>query len=231
MFRRSPRGRRVRATRVTEPRRLAPGRNLAGRHGRRTLPGWASLVGSPWSVGCRARDALWDAEVSRIGSAGATWLAVLLLARRIGGPLPLVAAFAGVCAVALVWSPAAGRCPRVPWLPPSSYGLLGMVMTRPSPGCARSGRPSWLRRSEPPVRSVVTGYDVALRPYRFRMMVLALTLLAALALARRLGMGFRSLGRRGLVLIVAAVLILVLAVGYVQAVRHWGSSGVAGSLR
>jgi hypothetical protein len=62
------------------------------------------------------------------------------------------------------------------------------------------------------------------------MLVLALTLLAALALARRLALGFHSLGRRGLVLIVAAVVVLVMAVAYAQAVRHWGSTGVVGSI-
>jgi hypothetical protein len=111
-----------------------------------------------------------------------------------------------------------------------TYGLLGMVMTRPSAGllAIREGVVVALIGAAGAV--VVTGYDASLRPYRFRLMVLALTLLAALALARRLAMGFRSLGRRGLALLLAAVVVLVGAVGYAQAVRHWGSSGVVGSL-
>jgi hypothetical protein len=54
--------------------------------------------------------------------------------------------------------------------------------------------------------------------------------LAALTLAWRLGLGLHSIGRRGLALIVAAVAVLVLGFAYVQAVRHWGSTGLVGSL-
>lgn len=228
MFRRSPRGRRV-AQRVTEPRRLSPGATWLV--GTAVVLAWVgSLILAVGPLAAEHGTRLWDADVSRVGSAGATWLAVLLLARRIGGPLPLVAAFAGVCAVALVLEPRGWALSAGAVVAAVSYGLLGMVMTRPVAGL-RSAREAVLVAAIGAAGAVVvTGYDVTLRPYRFRMMVLALTLLAALALARRLGMGFRSLGRRGLVLIVAAVLILVLAVGYVQAVRHWGSSGVAGSL-
>ncbi len=153
-----------------------------------------------------------------------------MLAWRIGGPLPLVAGFAGVCAVALVIEPRGWVLSAGAVIAATSYGLLGMVMTRPMAG--------WRTVREAVITAViggagavvVTGYDVSLRAYRFRIMVLALTLIAALALARRLGLGFRSLGRRGLVLIVAAVVLLVMAFGYVQAVRHWGSSGVVGSV-
>ena len=77
---------------------------------------------------------------------------------------------------------------------------------------------------------VVTGYDVGLRPYRFRMAVLALTLLAALAIAWRLGLGWHSLGRRGVALIVGAVAVVLVTVVYVHWCDNWGSSQVVQSL-
>lgn len=173
---------------------------------------------------------LWDPWLARIGAVVATWLAVLLLARRIGGPLPLVAGFAGVCAVGVVLAPRGWVLSAGAVVAATTYGLLGMVLTRPAGGF-RTLREGLVAAVVGAVGAViVTGYDVALRPYRFRVMVLALTLLAALALAWRLGQGLHSIGRRGVALIVGAVAVLVLAFGYVQAVRHWGSSGVVGSL-
>ncbi|MDP9318008.1 MAG: hypothetical protein M3O94_02825 [Actinomycetota bacterium] len=172
---------------------------------------------------------LWDPWLARIGAAVATWLAVLLLARRIGGPLLLVAAFSGACAVLVVLVPRGWVLSAGAVVAATSYGLLGMVMTRPTAGL-RSVREAVVAGVFGAAGAVVvTGYDVALRPYRFQMMVLALTLLAALAIAWRLGSGFHSLGRRGLALIVGAVGVLGIAVVYVQAVRHWGSSEAVGS--
>jgi hypothetical protein len=228
MLRRRPHGRRI-AERPTPPSRFA------------AASVWLAVgaVAIVWlgclllAVGPLAADHgthLWDSPVARIGAAGATWLAVVLLAWRIGGPVPLVAGFAGVCAVVLVLEPRGWVLSAGAVVAATSYGLLGMVMTRPMAGL-RSIREAVVTAVIGSAGAlVVTGYDVSLRPYRFRMMVLALTLLSALALARRLGLGFQSLGRRGLVLMVAGVVVLVMAFGYVQAVRHWGSSGVVGSI-
>ena len=77
---------------------------------------------------------------------------------------------------------------------------------------------------------MVTGFDVVLRPFRFRVMVLTLVLLGGFALAWRLGHGARSLGRRGLVLIGGGVLLLALSIAYTQAIRAWGSPGVVASV-
>ena len=69
-----------------------------------------------------------------------------------------------------------------------------------------------------------------LRPFRFRIMVLTLVLLAGFALAWRLGQGVGSLGRRGLVLIGGGVLVLAISIAYSQAIRAWGSPGVVSSV-
>ncbi len=173
---------------------------------------------------------LWDVWMARTGAVVATWLAVLLLARRVGGPVPLVSVFAGLCAVGVLVAPRGWVLSSAAVVAATSYGVLGMLTTRPAAGL-RSVREVVVAALVGAAGAVVvTGYDVGLRPYRFRMMVLALTLLTALALAWRLGLGLHSLGRRGLLLIVGAVVVLVSAVGYVQALRDWGSSGVVGSV-
>ncbi len=224
MLARRPRGRRIAAR--------APG--SAGPH---AVPGWlaGAALALVWvacltlAVGPLAADhgtTLWGSEASRTGAAGATWLAGLLLARRVGGPIPLVAAFAGACAVVLLLEPRGWVLSAGAVAAAVTYGLLGMVMTCPSAGL-RTVREAGLVAVVGAVGAVVvTGFDVSLRPYRFRMLALALTLIAALALARRLGMGLQSLGRRGLVVIVVGVVVLVCGFAYTQAVRHWGSSGV-----
>lgn len=173
---------------------------------------------------------LWAPWLARIGALAATWFAVILLARRIGGPLPLVTAFSGVCAVAVVVFPRGWVLSGGAVVAAATYGLLGMVLIRPAPGlrALREAVVAALVGAAGAV--VVTGYDVSLRPYRFRVLVLALTLVAAMALAWRLGLGFQSLGRRGQAVIIGGVAVLVVTVVYVQAVRHWGSPGVVSSL-
>jgi hypothetical protein len=173
---------------------------------------------------------LWDPWLARLGAGGATWFAVMLLARRIGSPLPLVAGFSGVCILAVEAFPRGWVLSAAAVAAATSYGLLGMVMTRPAAGL-RSLREAALAMVFGLAGAVaVTGYDVGVRPYRFRMVVLALTLTAALVLAWRLGQGLRSLGRRGTACIVGAVVVLVATVGYVQAIRHWGPEQVLGTL-
>lgn len=225
MMRPHARGRRI-AERASAPRSRGP-----WVVGVATAVLWvASLVVAVAPLAAENGVELWDPWVARIGAAAATWFAVLLLARRIGGPVPLVACFAGTCLVLVVLVPRGWVLSAGAVVAAASYGLLGMVSTRPSAGL-RSLREAVVTAVVGAAGAVVvTGYDVGLRPFRFRMMVLALTLLAALALAWRLGLGLHSLGRRGLTLIVGVVVVLVAAVGYVQAVRHWGSSELVGSV-
>ncbi|MGH3447274.1 MAG: hypothetical protein ACRDP4_06595, partial [Nocardioidaceae bacterium] len=172
----------------------------------------------------------WDPVWSRTGAAVATWLGLALLSRRIGGRTYLVGAFSGVLLALAVAVPESWALAGVAVAAAATYGALGMVMTRPAAG-GRALRELCVAGAVGAAGAVVVaGYDVALRPYRFRIAVLILTLAVALALARRLGAGVHSLGRRGLLIVVLGVCVLAASVAYVQAVRHWGSPGVVASL-
>lgn len=170
-----------------------------------------------------------DAD-ARLGALVATWLGLVLLTWRTGGRTLIVAIFA---AAVLGF---AGAFPE-PWAQAAAavtagtaYGLLGMVMTRPASGL-RVFRELAVSAVLGLIGAVVVyGYDVDLRPYRFRVMVLGLVLAGALALAWRLGQGFGSLGRRGVVLIASGVTALVLTMIYTEAVRRWGTAELLDAL-
>lgn len=166
------------------------------------------------------------ALASRIAAAVATWLAATVLVRRCGGRYVLAGLFAaGVLAVAVAvperWALAGAAVAAA-----VVHGLLGMVLTRPAAG---------LRALREVLVSAVVGaggalavigYDVDLRPYRFRILVLAIVLAGGFALAWRLGHGVRSIGRRGVVVIAGGAALLVLSVAYTQAIRAWASPEV-----
>jgi hypothetical protein len=67
----------------------------------------------------------------------------------------------------------------------------------------------------------VSSTDVDLN--RFGYVVLGLSVVGAFALVYRLGAGLHGLGRRGYVVAGGAVLLLVLALAYSEAIAHWGS--------
>jgi hypothetical protein len=169
-------------------------------------------------------------DVARVAALVATWLALVLLTWRTGGRTVIVAVFSGVV-LSLVgvlhepWALAAAAVTAG-----TSYALLGMVMTRPAAGL-RALRELVASAAIGLVGGVVVfGYDVELRPFRFRVVVLTLALLCALALAWRLGQGFGSLGRRGVVVITSGVTVIALAVVYTEAVRRWGTPELVDAL-
>jgi len=161
--------------------------------------------------------------VSRAGAAAATWLGVVVLARRAGGRFVVIGLFAAVVLALVMAYPEEWALAGAAVTAACVYGVLGMLLTRPA---------GWLRALLELVVCaalgiaggvVVAAYDVGLRPFRFRMLVLALVLVAAFVLAWRLGHGVGSLGRRGLVLIIGGGLLVVASVAYTQAIREWGS--------
>ncbi len=160
----------------------------------------------------------------------ATWLAVVLLARRSGGRYILIGLFAGVVLGLVTAYPENWALAGAGVTAAAVHGVLGMTMSRPATGLRtlRELLVSALIGAAGAV--VVTGYDVVLRPFRFRVMVLTLVLLGSFALAWRLGQGARSIGRRGAVLIGGGVLVLALSIAYTQAIRAWGSPGVVASM-
>lgn len=161
--------------------------------------------------------------VSRAGATAATWLGVVVLARRAGGRFVAIGLFAAVALALVMAYPEPWALAGAAVTAACVYGVLGMLLTRPADGlrallelvvCVALGVAGAL---------VVSAYDVGLRPFRFRMLVLALVLAAAFVLAWRLGHGVGSLGRRGLVLVSGGGLLVVASVAYTQAIREWGS--------
>jgi len=69
----------------------------------------------------------------------------------------------------------------------------------------------------------VAGFRVGIDADRFEYTVLALAMATTVALVYRLGGGLHGLGRSGLVLVVAAMVLLVVGLAYTAALAHWGS--------
>lgn len=72
----------------------------------------------------------------------------------------------------------------------------------------------------------VDGFVVPVDPDRFGYTVLALGLVATVAMVYRLGGGLHGLGRRGVAVGVAAVVLLAVALAYTEALAQWGSPGM-----
>jgi hypothetical protein len=217
------------ATEVSREPGLAPVGSAAGRPKLTLAVALLALVATV-VAGTRVADSEGWVDVSdvvsRTGALVATWAALVLLVRRCGGRTIIIGVFAAV-ALGL-----AGAYPE-PWAlagaavaAAAGYGLLGMVLTRPAHGLGLLRELVVSAFLGVMGAFVVSGYDVELRAYRFRILILAVVLLGGLALAWRLGDGARSIGRRGAVLIVFVVVLLVGALAYAQAVRAWGSSDV-----
>ena len=119
--------------------------------------------------------------VVRAGALVSTWCAIVLLSRRCGGRTIVIGGFSAVVLVLAgafpeTWALAGGAVTAG-----TSFGLLAMVYTRPARG-AGLARELAISASIGVVGAlVVAGYDVELRPYRFRMMVLAIVLICAFA--------------------------------------------------
>lgn len=168
--------------------------------------------------------------VTRGVAAAATWIAMVALARRCGGRFVVIGSFAAVPLGLVVAFPEPWALAGAAVLAGVAYGLLAMVLTRPAAGVRALGELLASALIGVAGAVVVFAYDVELRPFRFRALVLSAVLLGGLLLAWRLGYGLHSLGRRGLMLIAVGVVVLFGSFAYVQAIRTWGSPGVAESL-
>ncbi len=168
--------------------------------------------------------------VPRCGAAVATWLAMLLVARRVRGRPFLLAPFAGVGLGLVVafpepWVLAAGAVVAA-----TTFGVLGVVATRPA-GAAGGLRELVLAVLCGLAGAVaVDGYDVVLHPDRSRFVVLVLALGFALLLAGRVCADHRGLGGLGVLAVVGVIVVLLGAAGYVYALQQWGSAGVVDAL-
>jgi hypothetical protein len=168
--------------------------------------------------------------VARMGALVSTWCAIVLLSRRCGGRTFVIGGFAAVVLALAGAVPEAWAMAGAAVTAGTAFGLLGMVYTRPARGGTLARELAISAAAGVVGALVVAGYDVELRPYRFRMIVLAIALIGAFLLAWRLGHGARSIGRRGGATIVVGVVMLVGSLAYVQAVRSWGSPSVVENL-
>lgn len=174
--------------------------------------GQVAAVNGWWDVGTVA---------PRCGAAAATWLGLLLLARRIGLPAVVVGAYTGVVLALAMAFPAGWALSAASVAAASTYGLLAVVITRASPGlwCVREAVVAGFVAVVGAV--VVSGYDVTLRAFRFRALVLLLCLVGGLALADRLRR-WRGLGMPARAAVVVAAVAFLVFVGVVEGVWHVG---------
>jgi hypothetical protein len=76
----------------------------------------------------------------------------------------------------------------------------------------------------------VAGYDAAVVSDRFNLLVLGLSLLAAIGLVWQLGAGLHGLGRRGLVLILGGAVLVTGLLVYSTALREYRSASLVSSV-
>jgi hypothetical protein len=165
------------------------------------------------------------ATTTRISSAVATVGALALVTWRTGGRTALSAVTAGIVLALVVEFPEPWSLAGASVAAACTFGLLGMLVTRPASGVHTIGELLVSTVVGLAGAAVLSGFVVDVRPYRERVIVMTLVLVVGLALAWRLGDGFGTLGRQGAVLTVVALLALVAAVAYAAAVRTWGSTG------
>ncbi len=165
----------------------------------------------------------------------AALLGVLLalgLAVRAGGPAivaGVLAAAVGAAAVATGWEPMlAGAALGVGVL----AACLAVLGTVPAGSFVAAVREVLVAQVVAGVGAVgVGGFLVRVELDRFDYAVLGLSLVAAFALVYRLGGGLHGLGRRGLLLAVGAVAVLVVALAYTAALARWGSPELSDLVR
>jgi hypothetical protein len=162
-------------------------------------------------------------------------LGVLLavgLAVRTGGQVTLPAVLAlvvGVAAVATQWAPLlAGAALATAVL----AACLGVFATRPAATALAVVREVVVAVLVAAAGGIAaSGFSVGIDRERFTHSVLVLALVATVALAYRLGGGLHGLGRRGLLLVVGALVLLVVVLVYTAALTRYGSPELIAHVR
>jgi hypothetical protein len=171
------------------------------------------------------------ARTPEIGAAVVTTCLCGLLAHRVGWHTPaavLFSALAAGAAVAMGWT---WLLAGVAALTAFAATVLAVVATRPA------RRPLHVVREYVAAIVValtgavaVAAYAAPLKPTMLGHVVLLASLVATLRVAHRLGGGFPGLGKRGAVVIVSAVAVLVAGLAYSEALERWASPGVSEAL-
>jgi hypothetical protein len=171
------------------------------------------------------------ARTPQVGAAVTTAVLCGLLAHRIGGHPVAATVFGAVAAATALTSGWAWLLAGVAALTAFAAAVLGVVATRPAK------RPVRVVGEYAVAVAVALAGAVAVAAYAapvdadmlWRVVLLA-SLLATLWVAHRLGGGFAGLGKRGALVVVFAVLVLVVGLAYGEAVRRWGSPGLIESV-
>jgi hypothetical protein len=110
--------------------------------------------------------------------------------------------------------------------------VLGVVSTRPAKRPVQVAREYAVAIVVALVGAVAAAaYAAPLDPVMLGNVVLLTALATTLGVAHRLGGGFAGLGKRGVLVIVCAVLVLVVGLAYGEALRRWGSPGLFASVQ
>lgn len=179
-----------------------------------------------------------DAPPDLVGQVSGGALSVLLalgLARRTGGrPLWAVVLTGAVATTAFVldWEPLLAGCAVGTGV---LAATLGVMATVPAATVGRAIREVLLATAVGWVGALgVVAYgdrahlDVDL--VRFGYVVFGISLLGAFALVYRLGAGLHGLGRRGYAVAFGALIVLAVALAYSEAIAHWGSRELVGTI-
>lgn len=165
-----------------------------------------------------------DAIVQQSVAAGLGVLLALGLAVRSGGRALLalvLSVLVGVGAVATQWPPllaGAAVCTGV------LAACLAVLGTTPGRSFFQVMVQVVLAETVATVGALgVAGFQVDVDPVRFGYTVLALSMTAAVALVYRLGGGLHGLGRSGVFMVGAALVLLVVGLAYTAALTRWGS--------
>ena len=182
-----------------------------------TLAGAAAVV-APWTP--------YDAPgwVTPAGAVTVTTTYALALAMRTGGRPEIVGALTlALCVAAVVTSQPILLAAAA--VSTATIGaVLGVMVTKPAarvPAVARECLAAMLVAAV--AAFAVDAYEPAVSVERAGYLVLGLSLLGALTLAYRLAAGLHGLGRRGLVMLVSGLGLLVVSLAYTEALARWGS--------
>jgi hypothetical protein len=192
---------------------------------------WLLLLaaGAGGLVALRELDA---GDLPRQAVAGAVGVLLAVgVAVRSGGRAVIAALLAlalAAAAVATGWEPLLAGAAVGTGVLAAGLAVLGTV---PAPSFLRVVREVVLALVLASVGALaVDGFAVPVDPDRFGYTVLALGLVATVAMVYRLGGGLHGLGRRGVAVGVAAVVLLAVALAYTEALAQWGSPGMTDSV-
>jgi hypothetical protein len=106
-------------------------------------------------------------------------------------------------------------------------GILAVLATTPAAGFPAVAREVLIATVVAAVGAfAVPAYGADLSLARTGYLVIGFALIGALVLVYRLGAGLHGIGRRGSVMIVGGVALLMLTIAYTEALGQWGSPGL-----